>query len=244
VFNDVHGPYNEARLTNLVLDIYQDLLGPNDYIVINGDLIDFYTINSYGNKSPLIQETLQSEIEWGYNFFTDLRKRFPTQKIVYIFGNHEDRLDRLLINAPHFWNMFNLESMLGLEERSIEWIPYNDPWDVPTVNLRIRHSPPSYSVNGARTSLLKSLHNYIYACSHRKDYACVTTDDDRILECWFNGWLGDLNQFDKTIWKFMRGNKSWQHTAGLLNVYDGSFWFDQMKFENYTTIFNGFRYEG
>lgn len=50
VFGDVHGPFESKENVELLLDVIEDL-GAD--IVLNGDILDFYSINSYGQNIPM-----------------------------------------------------------------------------------------------------------------------------------------------------------------------------------------------
>ena len=96
VVSDFHLPFNCPRLTALVLDIAQDVLNEDDVICINGDLLDFYSVNMHGPKSPRVKESLETEFESGVDFISNLRKRFPKNRIIFKLGNHEHRLERFI----------------------------------------------------------------------------------------------------------------------------------------------------
>jgi predicted phosphodiesterase len=156
VIGDIHGPWEDERAVDLFLYICKDLGVTN--LILNGDILDFYNINAHGPKDPDVQTNLEDEIEWGRNFLARLKKELPKTKITYIFGNHEYRLDRFIMkNAPVFWNMLRLDKMLELERLGIDWVPYNERYQVEDTSLFVQHSPPSYSQNLANTSLQKKM---------------------------------------------------------------------------------------
>jgi len=49
-----------------------------------------------------------------------------TKKITYIGGNHEDRVERYLDKHPEMEGMIEVELMLKLKERKIDFIPYTE----------------------------------------------------------------------------------------------------------------------
>jgi len=248
VFNDPHGPWEDPRALQLVLDIAKDQ--GVTHIVINGDLLDFYNCNSHGPKSPHIQAILEDELQWGIDFFSDLRKKFPTEKIVYLYGNHEDRLERMIIrDCPSFWNLLTLDKQLQLKKHNIEWYRYNYEYAVEDTILRIQHSPPSYSKNLAMTCLEKKLDiSAIYGCSHRIDHAVRTGGSGRIYEVWANGWLGSfsLSPEHNEVFRYAKGHQSWQQCFSLLTVIDGKeFVNKQIRIlPGYKAVVNGYVYQG
>ena len=246
VFNDVHAPFHDTKALSLVLDVAEDI--QVDRIVINGDLLDFYDINSHGAKHPDIMQKLDNEIDWGIEFFQNLRKRFKEQEIVFIFGNHEYRLDRFIMNnCPAFWNIIKLEKMLRLDELNIEWHQYNDYIRLENTNLFVQHSPPSYGVNGARTSLLKKMDcNYIWGCTHREQHCAITGASGETYRAWFNGWLGSTtaSKEHKRVFSYAKGHQNWQQCFSIVNIYKGKeFHVTQVPIKNNRCFVDGALYE-
>ena len=243
VAGDFHRPFHDKRLVKLTLEIWQDILCPTDMIILNGDILDMYRLSAHGPACPDVQENLEHEFQDGYEFVYDLRKRFPDNEILFIFGNHENRLDRFVMaNAPGFWNILTTEKMLQLDRFNVDYLPYNSAWNVPNTNLFIQHSPPSYSVNGARTSLLKKFdQNYIWNCSHRVDMAVITAGSGTEYEAYFNGCLVDIKS---KVFSYAKGHQSWQHSWSIVDVIGNEFFVNQVRFKNYSTYINGIYYEG
>jgi len=218
IINDLHIPYHSHKAISLALTVFKD--AKVNEIILNGDVLDFYTINSHGAKHPDIKETLETELEAGKEFLVKLRKMFPDEKITFLYGNHEFRLDRFVMKeCPHFWNILRLENQLGLEKLRINWLPYQEVYSL-NKKLKVVHSPPSYGVNGARTSLLKKIDvSYIYGCTHRVQHSCVTGDSGEVYHAWFNGWLGDAAS-NGNVFSFMKGHESWQSACIIADVID------------------------
>jgi hypothetical protein len=253
IINDLHlvPPYSHPCV-ELVLEAFEDI--KVDRIIINGDLIDFININLHGPKHPDIINTLEDEIYFARDWFKNLRERFPDVELIFLYGNHEDRLDRwLLKHAKPFWHICRLEKMLNLEALDIEFYEYNYEYQLENTNLYIQHSPPSYGVNGARTSLLKKMDaNYIFGCSHREQHTAVTSGTGKVYRCWFNGWLGSdtATREHEKIFSYHKGHGSWQRCAGVAYVLNGSeFIYDQFavneieKDERYRLLLEGNIYE-
>jgi len=250
VLNDVHAPFHDSKLITiegrgLVLDVAKDI--NVDEIIINGDLLDFYSINSHGAKHPDIQQKLEDELIWGREFIEHLRNRFNC-KITFIFGNHEWRLDRFILNnAPMVWGLLSLKNFMELERFEIDYLEYNDAYRVHDSNLFIQHSPPSYGVNGARTSLLKKLDSsHIYGCTHRMQHAAVTGHSGELYNAWFNGWLGsvDETQEHKRVFSYAKGHENWQKCFSIVNLIDDrEYHVQQVPIINNRCVVDGQLYE-
>lgn len=247
IIGDVHVPFHDTKSLGLVLDILEDR--KLDRLVINGDFFDFYCINSHGPKHPDIQATLEYELESGREMLVNLRKRFPDLKIVFNSGNHEWRLDRFIINnCPAFWNLFTLENYIDFEGLDIEYYPYNNKYQLEKTNCFIQHSPPSYGVNGARTSLLKKLdQTYIYGCTHREQKACITAASGQVHAAYFNGWLGSATETSEhaQVFSYAKGHQDWQQCFIIATVRDETeFFINQYSIRNHSVVVDGFLFEG
>jgi predicted phosphodiesterase len=220
VIGDLHLPWHDPKVVEIVLDVAKH--EQVDEIVLNGDVVDFYNVSRYLKSSLDVQTTLEDELNAVKNFLIDLRKMFPDQKIMYIMGNHDARLDKHIIEkCPEFWNLFTLKNFCDFDKLKINYIPYNDAYQVGKSNLFIQHSPPSYSDNGARVSLLKKVdRSFIYNCSHREQHATITGGNNRVYHCWFNGWLGSttLTPEHKIVFSFAKGHENWQQCFKLIDL--------------------------
>jgi predicted phosphodiesterase len=254
VLNDVHFPLNDPRLITteakgLVLDIFED--AGVDRIVLNGDILDFYDISAYvksSGKNPDVQFKLEDELQCGEDFLNNLRKRFPSAEIIWLDGNHEHRLDRFLLQVPHFWNLLRIQNMLPFEKCNVEYHPYNSRIQLEDTSLYVQHSPPSYSENGAATSLKKKFdQSHIWGCTHRVDSAVRTGASGKYHEAWFNGWLGstDLTDQHKAVFSYVKNHQNWQNAACIVDIHNRTdFFVQQFLIKDYKTSINGVFYEG
>ena len=243
IVNDLHIPYHDKTAVDLVLNAFDSI--KIDRLIINGDLLDFYNIHMHGPKSPTVQEDLLEEIMQGQAFLSDLRKKFPKIEIIYLFGNHENRLDRFILkNAKAFWNILRLEKMLDLKRFNIDYHLYNSCVRLEETDLYIQHSPPSYSVNGARASLLKKHDaSFIYACTHRKQSAFITGHSGNEYSVYFNGWLGDSKN-NKEIFGYTKGHEEWQKCASVVTTINREeFFVNQLEIKNNKLVLDGSLYE-
>lgn len=214
IISDVHAPMHGDQY-NLAIDCLADSV---DCLIINGDFLDFYSVSAYG-KHPDVQFAIEEEINWGRDELNRLNKKF--KKVVFLLGNHENRLERyILSNCPAFWNLCDLERMLNLKEIGIEWHDYQVEYKI-TESLRLQHSPPSYSQNLARTSLLKKPGaSYIYGCSHRLDFAVINLSNGGTCEVYSTGWLGstDKSKEHRRVFAYMKGHQGWQHGFAIVDL--------------------------
>lgn len=120
VANDFHYPYQDNRVIRLWLKFLIDL-NP-DHIIINGDLIDCWELSKF-DKDPRRGIRFKKEVEMAKDFFHNLRTLFPTTHIVYVYGNHEHRLQAYIIRgAPALidFELASLEVLMELEKMDVE----------------------------------------------------------------------------------------------------------------------------
>lgn len=231
VFNDVHLKVHCRGAVKLLFEVLGDI--KPDEIYINGDLLDAYNLNFYGPKHPEIHFNIEDEIFSAIEFFKKIKELCPESRIVFNAGNHETRLERFAIkNCAAFFQRFKIETMLQLESLDIEYNKYQEVVQVGGANLRMQHSPPSYSENGAKASLLKKPgSSWIFSCSHRVQVASIRDSHGDEHYCWFNGWLGSTTETEdhKIVFEYVKGHENWQKTFGF-GYHDGvHFGYDQAK---------------
>lgn len=144
VFADSHIPFQDKLCLDSILD-YADRYKP-DFIIILGDLIDFYKISRF-IKNPK-KRNVKTEIKLTRDFLSDLRLRFPNSKIYYKSGNHEDRLEKYIIqNAPEIHELVEdlLTNQLTLDDLNIRYI--SKPFRMGKLWFLHGHEKPGGSYN-------------------------------------------------------------------------------------------------
>jgi len=87
-------PYHDERALDLVIQIAQAV--EPDRIVLLGDLLDLAELSLKFARRPEQIYTVQPALEALHAWLVRLRKAAPHADIVYLEGNHEDRLTRYL----------------------------------------------------------------------------------------------------------------------------------------------------
>lgn len=122
VLSDLHLPYEDKEALKAVYKF----LGHNEVntIILNGDILDMYDVSSF-DKDPNRINSLQQELNSAYKFFKKLRELSPKAEIVFIKGNHEDRLERYLKKHPELFSLdaLKLPNLLRLAEFDIGYEP-------------------------------------------------------------------------------------------------------------------------
>lgn len=223
IINDLHIPMHDPGSVELSLKVFNQV--QINRLIINGDLLDFYAVNMHQkNKHPDVNLKIEEEIESGLNFLDHIDQRFPDIEKILLFGNHEHRLERYVVDkAPGLLNYMRLQNLLNIEGRGWEWLDYQQVYRLEETNLFVMHSPPSYSENAAMTSLKKKPDmSFFYGCTHRMDYA-IKTGHNNNYEVFCNGWLGSTNLTERhrKVFSYTKNHQNWQRCFALVYVIDG-----------------------
>jgi len=127
---DVHVPEADALAFQAVLNFIQDQ--QPDHIVLGGDFLELESCSQHGgNPNP---RALVDEIQAGQHAIKRIRDAAPNAAITYLEGNHETRLNRIVVaNIPEFSGALSVPALLHLADNNIEWVPYRQLWN-PTIN--------------------------------------------------------------------------------------------------------------
>lgn len=216
--SDAHTPYHDPYAFDLFLKVVT-IFQPN-LLVLNGDWSDFYAVSAYDKNPERIKNgRLQEELD----AFKALMRRLVAVKpsdcrIVFLPGNHEDRLRRYLWRNPALFGLDALElpNLLGLAELGIEY----EPQEVLLANgnLVIKHGTKVRPAAGA--SAMAELQEEMFSIStitghtHRMG-AAYATHRRGIVGAWEGGCL-----CSKVVSEDYKRNPNWQ--LGITTIYSDS----------------------
>jgi predicted MPP superfamily phosphohydrolase len=114
-----HPAYAVAR--KYVLDIKPRIL------LLGGDMGTFDSLSSWNDKKPLIAEGKRYSED--YKVVKDeliyYRHHLPKTRIIYLMGNHEERVTWFVQKQPAMYEHMDLIKDLKLKELGIEWVDFN-----------------------------------------------------------------------------------------------------------------------
>ena len=96
-----------------------------DEIILLGDFMDIASLSAWDYDKKRIMEGRRfvKEVRRANNELDYLQKY--SKKVIYLEGNHEDRVNRYLDKNPEMEGMIEIPEQLGLKERKINWIKMN-----------------------------------------------------------------------------------------------------------------------
>lgn len=120
---DIHVPYQDDVAVDLALD-FLAWFKP-DKLWLIGDIVDFYQLSRF-SKDPSRVPKLQDDLDATTALLKRFRGACPKAHIVYLDGNHEDRLRRFCWDTQVLASVRKLTvpKLLGLDELQIEHHPY------------------------------------------------------------------------------------------------------------------------
>lgn len=193
ILSDIHIPYHNEYAINTILDLKEKF----DIIVLNGDIIDCYALSRW-ERDPR-KRFFKDELEAAILFLKLLRNKYKNSRIIYKFGNHEERHQRFIFyKAPELYGIdeISLASLLKLHDFGIEW--YENKERIKAGELFILHGHEykqwGYNqVNPARTMYLRTKKNTIFGHYHQVSSHQEPNIEGKVTACWSTGCLCDLH---------------------------------------------------
>jgi UDP-2,3-diacylglucosamine pyrophosphatase LpxH len=192
VFSDIHlGIHDKAALIAAIQYAKQDRV---ENIILNGDILDAAQISGYP-KHPDAPKFL-NELEFTKQFLEGLRSEFKDQNIYFKIGNHEDRLERYLMqNADALAGLIDFRKLLKLDDLGIRFVESTQFMKVENTYIVHGHEMKvSGGVNPARALILKAAANVVMGHVHRTSFASIKSLDGKFYKAYTMGCLCKLRQ--------------------------------------------------
>lgn len=224
IISDLHFPYQDNRSIELALNY--GIQKKVNCILINGDLIDFATISRH--EKDWRMRTVGQEFEAVRQFLKTIRHHFKNTKIVYKFGNHDERWEKwLFVKAPELFDdtEFKLEVRLRLGELKIVVVKDKRPIKIGKLTVLHGHELPGTSggVNPARGTFLKTMESVLVGHYHKTSEHTEASMGGNIISVKSVGSLCGLNPM------FMPINK-WNHGFAYCELgKDGDYMLENLK---------------
>lgn len=214
VIPDTHVPYHDPRSWKLALQVIKQIR-PHKVVII-GDFADFYAVSDH-DRDPMRKDSLEWEVEC-VNAELDRLEELMDRDVVFIEGNHEDRLRRYLWKkAPQLFGVTDVKRLFRLDQRG--WIhrPYRHGWKYG--NVTYKHDVAGRSgKHAAAQSLADFGGNVVIGHTHRGGVVYLGEAKGANHFCLNVGWLGDVKLMD-----YMDPDKAlrdWQLGFGTV-IHDG-----------------------
>lgn len=222
--SDLHIPYHNLQAIKTAINYGREK--KVNGIIIGGDMLDMYDV-SFHEKTPN-KTRIVRELEMAREFFEQLRKIFPSEKIVFKEGNHEQRLERYLYrNAPAIAELdaLHLKELLRMKQFNIDYVSNNQLMSIGKLTAvhGNEFKTGGGGINIARNLRLKALDNIIFANFHKTQSDFQKSVTGSIYGGWAVGCLCGLNP------KWLPFPQ-WNHGFAVIELFDsGNFSVENKK---------------
>lgn len=210
ILPDIHLPYEDKHALDSVMHMIGDVQ-PERVIQI-GDLLDMKAPARWSKgRAEEYCYSVREEAVAGRDFWATLRGVAPKAELVWLAGNHEDRL-KAYVNqwAPALRDIVpSLAELMKLSAHSVKAVkqqPYKVAPGTVAIHGKLLATQAGMS---ARKEMLRHNQSIVQGHTHRLGVIYETTDRTRFaLEA---GWLGDIR---KATYLDFPGVANWQSGFG------------------------------
>lgn len=218
-------PMHDPIACDVVLQVAKETQ-PDD-IVLLGDMLDLAEWSTKYPRPMAVRDTSQISLHLLHYWLAELRLACPEARIVYLEGNHENRINRLLVEkAGHVETLtaigddrpaLDLARLLGLDALGIEYIaPYGEAVYL-NDRVMLTHGDKVRSGGGATTqAVVKETRTSVaFGHVHRVSIAHRTVygpGGDRVLTAATPGCLCDKSRTPAAAKRL-----DWQHGFGFVH---------------------------
>lgn len=230
---DSHHPYHDKRAWKLMLKAAQAF--KPDIINIQGDFADFYAVSSH-SKDPNRKDNLEFEVSAVLEALDQLDALKAKRKI-FVSGNHEDRLERYLMDkAPELFNIVKISKLFELKQRGWEYVPYKS--DTRIGKLYSTHDTGCAGRRAVFSNLDTYHHNVVGGHTHRLAYIVEGNATGAAHVSATFGWLGDSKQTDYMF--RIKSARDWALGFGVgYLAEDGTVYLVPVPIVNYSVCLEG-----
>lgn len=155
------------------------------HIVLLGDMLDLAEWSTKYARHPRDKYTTQPALEALHAWIAALRKTAPSARIVYLEGNHEDRMMRAMVErleevvdlraVGDDTPLVSVPGLLGLDELDVEYVgPYGSDWWL--WGVQYHHGAVVGGGRGGTVAkvLATATHSQVFGHVHRREVASRT----------------------------------------------------------------------
>lgn len=210
VLSDIHFPYHDRDA--LMVALKEGKRREVDSILLNGDILDFYQLSKF--TKDFRKKSVRAEIDTFRYFIDQLKQRFPETTIYFKFGNHEQRLERWIMNnGQMFDGLFNIENIVQFNDHGIIYLKDNIGVKFGKLNIIHGHEIRTNMglVNIARTYYVKAQSNILLGHWHQNQEYYTRDIDGNMHGAWTQGCLCRLDA------EYTYGINQWNHGFSIVD---------------------------
>lgn len=225
ILSDVHVPFHDPQALQLALEY--GVKHKATLILLNGDIVDHYWGSTFVTDPRL--KDFAAEIKAAKKLLRGIRKTFLKAKIVWKYGNHEERYDRYMqLKCPEFLGVEQFEwgNVFGLADLGVELVREKRPIQLGKLNVIHGHEYKfqiANPVNPARGFFLRAKCHVLGGHFHQSSAHSEKNIEGKVISTWSTGCLCDLHP------EYLPINSWGQGFAFVETDADGSFHVDNRR---------------
>jgi predicted transcriptional regulator len=251
-------PFHDRRIWDIA--VYIATIEQPNAIILLGDMIDLPDWSDKFLKSPEFYWTTQPTLIEMHYWLTKLRIACPKSRIIYIEGNHENRMPKSIIT--HQISAYNLkpadkidgsaintvDTLLALDSLKVEYLsgyPKNSHWL--SKYIICTHSDSASSASGKTTSTLCSKVDVttIVGHIHRQELATKTVkrqEGNKYISVFCPGTMARIDG----VVPSGQFHENWQQGIALLHhdATSGEFNIEPLSIQNGIALYRGMKLTG
>jgi hypothetical protein len=189
VIPDLHVPeHNPKSLAAVNQYIFEH--APWNGLIYLGDVLDFCCISSHNEKNlravegqRLLHDYKIADEEILKAHLKLIRAKNPAARVIWLQGNHEERIERYINANPPMQGLIEPENVLRLRERRIEWIPFWSEGKVLTIGKCTFLHGRFCSEHHAKAHAIRYGTNSDCFYGHVHDLQCYSNYGGHISQC-------------------------------------------------------------
>lgn len=195
LLSDIHIPYHSVDALTAALEFAED--ENPDCILLNGDTLDFHGLSRFV-KDPK-KRSVAHELQAFQQFMDVLKRLFPSSKIIFKVGNHEERYQHFLwTRAAELTDVkeFDFQNIIKARAEGIEFVTDKRIINLNGLNIIHGHefSTGFFSpVNVARGLFLRAKTSAIQGHNHQTSEHTESDMNGKITTTWSVGCLCELH---------------------------------------------------
>ena len=206
-FPDTHAPFIDERAWKVAIKAARGF--KPDVVVHMGDLADCYTVSAH-SKNPERVLTLRDEIVQVRALRKQMEALDPS-RLIFIEGNHEDRLRRYLQDkAPELFGLVSIDDLLKLSENGWQFTPYKQYAKIG--KLHLTHDTGNSGKYTTARALEAFQASVVIGHHHALGYLVAGDAKGKHQVAAQFGWLGDFRSIDYL--QQVKAWRNWSHGFG------------------------------
>ncbi len=190
ILSDVHCPFYDEVALSVAIDYGRER--DATLVLLNGDAMDCYALSRW-EKNPELRD-FPGEVRAGRDMLRAIRTAFPKARIIWKWGNHEERYDAHLRLNPDFFGLDDWEwdSVFRLGEYGVELVRDKRPIMIGKLSIIHGHEyGRSFvdPVSPARTFFLRAGVNVLGGHYHRTSQHSKRDLRQTVVSAWSSGCL-------------------------------------------------------